>query len=33
MSGRDESQNLEFIEDKKLFKSWRDKANEEGLQN
>ena len=28
---REESQNQEFIEDKKLFKSWRDKALEEGL--
>jgi phosphorylase/glycogen(starch) synthase len=28
---REESQNQEFIEDKKLFKSWRDKAAEEGL--
>jgi glycogen phosphorylase/synthase len=28
---RDAATNPEFIEDKKLFKLWRDKANEEGL--
>jgi glycogen phosphorylase/synthase len=28
---RDEHQNPEFIEDKKLFKAWRDKAFDEGL--
>ena len=28
---RDDQQNPEFIEDKKLFKAWRDKAFEEGL--
>jgi len=28
---RDNSENPEFIEDRKLFKSWRDKASEEGL--